>query len=550
MKKTLLNLTAILGLTISSMAQNVIYVDIDASGNNDGSTWANAYDNLSSALASASINNEIWVAEGTYKPTTSNRSIYFSWTVDSLKLYGGFDGTETILSERDIEQNVTTLSGDIGVSGDSTDNSQTVLRGPAGSGANTYNYSLVSGFTISDGFANGSSNESRLGGGVYIDHQIANFEFSNCTFQNNIAEAGGAISIRTLNGDAGITLNNCKFIENKSRWAAGMNISAESGNTLNATIANCLFDKNEIIDINGVGLTAVIYAYSPSSEINLNLLNSTIVNSIDTASGTPTADKATIMYYHTGTNNAEMHIHNTLLWRNDAQNVIAPHFSIASDLFDTINVVNCISEATNYQNSTLTNVTHTYPMFKDTANGDFSILTTSPAKNAGSTSGIDSLIPDTDLAGNVRISEGVIDIGCYEYHCPQSFYTDVQTAINSFTWIDGNTYTSSNNTATHTLTNTEGCDSIITLNLTIETENNIFDSQSDFINIHPNPTTEKVVINIKENLQNIRVFDFTGRTILKNQSTNIIDLSDFENGIYFIEIETYKNKIIKRVVKQ
>ncbi len=45
--------------------------------------------------------------------------------------------------------------------------------------------------------------------------------------------------------------------------------------------------------------------------------------------------------------------------------------------------------------------------------------------------------------------------------------TDVQTACDSYTWIDGNTYTSSNSAATHTLTNSVGCDSIVTLNLTI-----------------------------------------------------------------------------------
>ena len=45
--------------------------------------------------------------------------------------------------------------------------------------------------------------------------------------------------------------------------------------------------------------------------------------------------------------------------------------------------------------------------------------------------------------------------------------TDVKTACESFTWIDGNTYTSSNNTATHILTNAEGCDSTVTLDLTI-----------------------------------------------------------------------------------
>ena len=44
---------------------------------------------------------------------------------------------------------------------------------------------------------------------------------------------------------------------------------------------------------------------------------------------------------------------------------------------------------------------------------------------------------------------------------------DVQTACDSFTWIDGNTYTESNNTATHTIINSDGCDSVVTLDLTV-----------------------------------------------------------------------------------
>ena len=47
--------------------------------------------------------------------------------------------------------------------------------------------------------------------------------------------------------------------------------------------------------------------------------------------------------------------------------------------------------------------------------------------------------------------------------------TDTQTACDSYFWIDGNTYTSDNNTATHTLTNTANCDSVVTLDLTINT---------------------------------------------------------------------------------
>ena len=47
--------------------------------------------------------------------------------------------------------------------------------------------------------------------------------------------------------------------------------------------------------------------------------------------------------------------------------------------------------------------------------------------------------------------------------------TDTRTECNSYTWIDGNTYTSSNNTATHTITggSVSGCDSLVTLDLTI-----------------------------------------------------------------------------------
>ena len=48
-----------------------------------------------------------------------------------------------------------------------------------------------------------------------------------------------------------------------------------------------------------------------------------------------------------------------------------------------------------------------------------------------------------------------------------TFGTDVITACDSITWIDGNTYTVSTNTPTYVLTNTAGCDSVVTLNLTI-----------------------------------------------------------------------------------
>jgi len=57
-----------------------------------------------------------------------------------------------------------------------------------------------------------------------------------------------------------------------------------------------------------------------------------------------------------------------------------------------------------------------------------------------------------------------------------SYSTDVITTCESYTWIDGNTYTESNFTATHTLSNISGCDSIVTLNLTINKPNTGIDA--------------------------------------------------------------------------
>ncbi|MBL4755801.1 MAG: T9SS type A sorting domain-containing protein [Flavobacteriales bacterium] len=53
--------------------------------------------------------------------------------------------------------------------------------------------------------------------------------------------------------------------------------------------------------------------------------------------------------------------------------------------------------------------------------------------------------------------------------CTSVLGTETITTCNSITWINGNTYTSSNNTGTHTITGgaSNGCDSIVTLDLTI-----------------------------------------------------------------------------------
>ena len=54
-------------------------------------------------------------------------------------------------------------------------------------------------------------------------------------------------------------------------------------------------------------------------------------------------------------------------------------------------------------------------------------------------------------------------------HCSPVSDIDVISACKSYTWINGITYYSSNNSAKHTLTNIVGCDSVVNLSLTIDT---------------------------------------------------------------------------------
>lgn len=61
--------------------------------------------------------------------------------------------------------------------------------------------------------------------------------------------------------------------------------------------------------------------------------------------------------------------------------------------------------------------------------------------------------------------------------CPATFSTDVQASCSPYVWIDGNTYAASNNTAQYITTNSSGCDSIITLNLTVGTPTSSTDTQ-------------------------------------------------------------------------
>src|SRR5574341_494854 len=182
-----------------------LYVDADSTGNNDGSSWADAFTSLQDALAVAAPGYEIWVAEGVYYPdegagqTNGDRAATFQLR-DGVAIYGGFAGTETLLSQRDPAAHVTILSGDIGQDDLNADgnfiaedwgdlvgsNSYHVLTG-SGTGSTA----LLDGFTVTAGQANAAS-PNDYGGGMHNSNGSPTL--ADITFSGNLAgNAGGGV---------------------------------------------------------------------------------------------------------------------------------------------------------------------------------------------------------------------------------------------------------------------------------------------------------------------------------------------------------------------
>ncbi len=227
------NVIAVLALLIVVLAVGgvataaTIYVDQDAAGANNGTSWTDAFTDLQDALTAAASGDEIWVAEGTYKPTLpAGRAATFELE-NGVSLYGGFAGNETIRSNRDWASRVTLLSGDIGAEGDSSDNCYHVVTT-----SGTDDTPVLDGFTISGGNANGSY-PRYWGGGMFIDSSSPTL--THCTFSNNSAtQSGRGIYTR----DSSPTLTNCTFSNNSASSGGGIYTASSP------TLTDCTFNNN------------------------------------------------------------------------------------------------------------------------------------------------------------------------------------------------------------------------------------------------------------------------------------------------------------------
>ncbi len=113
-------MSILLLLTLSaSIMGKTIYVDDDAAGANDGTSWENAYVYLQDALAATIGGDEIRVAQGIYKPdlgggnTVGNKRATVH-LINNVIIKGGFAGVGELDADvRDVEAYETILSGDL-----------------------------------------------------------------------------------------------------------------------------------------------------------------------------------------------------------------------------------------------------------------------------------------------------------------------------------------------------------------------------------------------------------------------------------------------------
>ncbi len=206
---------------------DVIFVDDDAVGAGDGSSWADAYTTLQAAVAGATSDTPLWVAKGTYGPDAANARVA---DITDLSLYGGFLGDEWSLQDRVGYFDETIISGDYLGDDDGTVN--TVSDNVAG-------VMVIRGITTLDGFtiSGGYGTNSTRGGGIQ-SHGCSDCLLTNLIFRDNESDAiGGALYVS--GGLQNVTITDSIFVDNvNSDRAAAIGIASA------VTIRNVTFLRN------------------------------------------------------------------------------------------------------------------------------------------------------------------------------------------------------------------------------------------------------------------------------------------------------------------
>ena len=226
---------AVTDTNVCCWGSEIIYVDEDANGFNNGTNWNDAYMDLRNAFTGAQncgvLVTAIWVGAGTYKPTqnTGDSSISFE-LVEDVGVFGHFGGVgtyETSTSQRDF----------------SDTNNTTILEGQIGQDTGEAVTNIVKAEDVEDGIIDGFTIQGSYGGaGVYIDD--CNVAVVNCKIKDN-----DDYGIQAINYSY-IDIHNCLFEGNSSQ---NINVVTHC----NPIVSYCSFDGNDVT-ADGINISSYI----------------------------------------------------------------------------------------------------------------------------------------------------------------------------------------------------------------------------------------------------------------------------------------------------
>lgn len=366
---------------------------VSTTGNNsDGSSWVNGYADLQTALGAAVEGDTIVVAKGTYIPDASDRTVAFNM-VAGVKVFGGFAGNEDItlvtIENRDFEANETILSGDLlGNDGSLiiTDNSYTVVIFDAWDAAMSIT-TVLDGFTISGGNANGGSLESAGGGGIYMQpgsFKDCNPSLKNLVVKSNKAKNGAGLymdGIIDINATISPTIENVIFERNYAYSGSG-------GGIYLAATPNCVVDPvfKEVAIINNEASTSGGGAFLLGGyEGNPGNVLSTFSNVTFYGNSCISSSNGTAIFIHGLEGLADPVFNNVIFYGNDESQIYKYATSgIASPSFNHCLITGSPSSGWNSSIGTdLGGNIEGDPLLADPDNGNVDIIEGSPVLSTG-----------------------------------------------------------------------------------------------------------------------------------------------------------------------
>jgi hypothetical protein len=222
----------------SLMAQSIWYVRAGAPVGQNGTSWTLAFSDLQTALRIAQSGDQVRIAQGRYMPTrTAEREATF-WVTEGVRISGGFRGDEppsTAIGSPELFPTI--LSGNIGAQNDSTDNSFHVVTLDASKGISI----VLEGVTIEHGLANGNTNNTNQGGGLWVTGSTVTGRVSlrQCIFGRSAALQGAHIG--SMQGRLGsLVVESCQFNGSRNMTTA-VNLSLDMVDSL--VFSNCTFQQ-------------------------------------------------------------------------------------------------------------------------------------------------------------------------------------------------------------------------------------------------------------------------------------------------------------------